>query len=379
MATLVPDSLETLKMEEVNGVIRSLTRKYTITGLSSTDYTVLLLAYIEVGLPIPGSFLTAQPFPTATPPGIIYPEAMLVLASRNFVLGKDKHNVDVELHYQHFMDGDNQIITKAPASPNGWAVPSSQVVYGKNRASVQQTKSNFYETRFTAPEWAAGVHYPPGSVVLYQGNFWVAVIDIPDFVLAPPPGPAGSVIGAVWGVLTEQQLLASFLAPINLLIGVTYLNAPIRRQIVVGHQFPDDDRNVPGQTIFQTGEITDMQPNDNFKLHGQVFIRNPRVIKKSILGAINSVPWMDGAAFEWICTEVTWEPLYVEWQWKMSFEFQHNEDSWLPTAIFNDQRNGRPPANLLPSFGYKQIHKRPEIDFENFFHLTFGCAPGAGA
>lgn len=377
---IVDNRVDTLEMKEKNGVIRSMTRVARISGLgANVDHGVLLAAYAMVGLPTPGSFMVNPPLNPniAAPPGPGSGHAMLVLADRTFKLvEQDKATVDVHMVWEHFMDGDNQnlggINSPTITSPNGWSVPFSRIVYGKNRASVQQTKSNFYDSRKVVPAFNPFGSYTNGDVVDYQGIYWVAVALIevhpPEVQLPPPPGPAGTPIGELWFPFPEDLLEDALPAP------------GVRRQIVVGHQFPETDRQFRGQTKYQTGEITVMQPNDNFKLHGQVFIRNPRDIKRRLLGAINSVPWMDGNAYEWMCTEVTWEPLYVSWQWRMSFEFQHNEDTWLPTAIFHDQRDGgKPPAGLLEGFGHRTLHKQPEIDFERYFGAVFGCAPMAGA
>lgn len=377
MPFLIDDHLETLEMSEENGVIRSMTLYGIIADIPSVnDYRVLLEAYKQVGLITPGTFLVDPADPLnpdpVTPPGKEKGAAMLLLARRQFkVVDKDKKHVGVTMFFQHFMEGDNQCLTPQAMSPNGWKVPYSSTVYGKNRASVQQTKSNYYDTQVSFPSWNSHGIYPIGEIVEYRGFYWQALqnqiwtgpLD-PDLV--PPPGPTGTLIGTIWRIVDETTLVPS-------------LPAPVRRQIVVGHQFPGSDPDSPKQIKYQTGEITFMQPNDNFKLHGQVFIRNPRAIKIAVLGAINSVPWMDGAPYTWMCTEVSWEPMYVSWQWRMTFEFQHNEDTWLPTAIFHDARHGRPPANLIDGFGYRRIHKHKELNFENYFRVTFGCAPNAGA
>lgn len=376
---LVPDQFETLEMEEVNGVIRSLKTKARITGLISLDYTVLLQAYNFVGLPTPGTPLQGPLFAAVDLPNSIYqPLSQLVLSKRRFKVTEDKHTVDVYMDFDHVLDGDNQAITKG-FSPNGWFVPAAPVIYGKNRASVQQTKANFYLSQIQAQAFDELGNYPAGSVVDYKGFFWISLVDqSPNILLttvAPPPGPIGTPLGQLWGILSEQQIIGALLfPPIIPLRGVSVVNPPYRRQLLVGHQFPATDPNVPGQTVFQTGEVTVMQPNDNFKIHGQILMRNPKQIKKDLLGAINPNPWMDGGAWEWMCMEVAWEPMFVEFQWKISMEFQHNEDTWLPTAIFNDARSGRPPAGIIPNFGVRQIHYHKEVDFNSYLSTSFGGA-----
>jgi hypothetical protein len=36
-------------------------------------------------------------------------------------------------------------------------------------------------------------------------------------------------------------------------------------------------------------------------------------------------------------------------RYKFGFEFQYNFDTWDPRVAFNDQRTGRPPADLEPA------------------------------
>jgi hypothetical protein len=271
VANYVLDHLDNLEMDEQNGVVRSLTRKARITGLNpaTVDFNVLIEAYNQVGLPTPGSFLqgTAM-FPLPVPTVTQYALSMLVLAKRRFKLIEDKTAVDVYLEYQHFMDGDNQNLTNQALSPNGWKVPNSPVVYGKNRASVQQTKANFVNSLVQAQDFNPFGNFPVGSVVDYKGFFWIALQDQiwagpPNAGLPPPPGPAGTAPGVIWGLISEQQIIASILfPPVIPLLGVVLLPAPgVRRQVLVGHQFPTTDLNAPGQTLFQTGEFTIMQPN----------------------------------------------------------------------------------------------------------------------
>jgi hypothetical protein len=421
MAGIALDRVTTLNLREKNGVVMSLTRVARIIGLpKDIDYTVLLDAYAQAGLPTPGSFLTTLlPFlnpPTILSPGAYGSTAMLVLAEREFdLVDGEPTAVDCKMHYQHFMEGNLQNLSPSNSrSPGGWIVPSSVAVYGRSRASVTQTKSNFYNgpTRTSVggfgraiQQWVAGNRYAQWDIVQSSGFFWQAAVGIAPLVFTtppapqalvpnpqaqvPPPGPVGYAIGQLW----------NYVPPDSPLLNQSFTS---EQQIVVGHQFPGPGPNLPfrntfgppfvqpagipgvpditspGQTKTQTGEITVMQPNENFKLQGQIFTTNPRAVKIALLTAINSVPWMDEDAFTWMCVEVSYEPLYVAWQWSFSFEFQHNPDTWLPTPIFNDQRIGRPPPGLLPGFGYRQIHYHPEVDFEKYFNKTFGSAPMSG-
>lgn len=378
---IVDNRVDTLGMKEENGVVRSLTKRCRIGGLTSTDEQVLVRAYELLGLPTPGTFLVNNTNPLnptiTTPPGRSQGLSQLLLSGREFSLvEQDKATVDVTMEWRHFMDGDNQNLTRSAQSPNGWKVPAGQAIWGKWRASVQQSKSNFFDSRApSAPEFNPFGSYEVGDVVMYKDIFWFCVepaaVGVPPYdavtQLPPPPGLKNFPVGALWSPIADYLMPQTLPA-----------NQAIRRQLQVGHKFPHSDQNVADQTFFQTGEITYMQPSENFKLHGQVFTRSPRSIKNLLKGAINSLPWMDEPAYAWMCTEVSYEPLYVRWQWKMTFEFQQNEDTWLPTAVFNDQRIGRPPSGLVENLGFRSVHKHPELDMERYFNRVFGVFPSLG-
>lgn len=132
--------------------------------------------------------------------------------------------------------------------------------------------------------------------------------------------------------------------------------------IVVSHTYPPEDADYGGQTLSQTGMIDVSIPQRTFTLEGIKNVRAPWEIVENLTGAVNDRVWMGQPMYTWMCTEVTWE--YREYlNYFMTFTFQHNPDTWNPTAVFNDPRTGVPPENLVPDTGYKYIRYHRAVNF----------------
>jgi len=115
--------VSTLSMTERNGVITGLTRLAVVTGLVSVDYSVLMGALEQAGIPAAGSGLAGTGF------------SDLVLVQRNpRVANDDSGRVDVELVYGLVIDNQNLSDTSG----------TGRMIFAKSRASAQQTTTNFY-------------------------------------------------------------------------------------------------------------------------------------------------------------------------------------------------------------------------------------------
>jgi hypothetical protein len=135
--------------------------------------------------------------------------------------------------------------------------------------------------------------------------------------------------------------------------------------ITVSHTYPNDDANFPGDTKTQAGEINYFAAHRTMTVTGLKTTSRPWVMAAKMVGAVNSGSWAGGAAHEWMCTGLRWTihtigpPVF----YSISFEFQHNPDSWNPTVVFIDERTGKPPIGLVEDVGYKTIRKHREISF----------------
>lgn len=134
------------------------------------------------------------------------------------------------------------------------------------------------------------------------------------------------------------------------------------QQITVSHKYPNEDPDYSNINKTQSGEVDVYIPQRNFTIDGAKYTGNPRRIAAEVVGAINYFFWMGEPPHTWMCTEAAWEYRQVPATF-MSFTFQHNPDTWNPTAVFIDNRTDKPPEDLIPGVGFKQIRYQREIDF----------------
>ncbi len=137
------------------------------------------------------------------------------------------------------------------------------------------------------------------------------------------------------------------------------------------HTFPDDDPdfgiNSDRHTQKQGGEFPFFQPQFTLKYHGLKSVLYPALVAQTIMGTINLAAWAGGEAGTWMCTGCTWKPHNIGSipnKFLFTFEFQFNADGWNPTIIFNDERTGKPPSDLIEAVGYKTVQKHTSLDFE---------------
>lgn len=352
--------------------------KIRVTGLAFDDHDVLLEVANMDEIPAFGMKL-----PTNIDV-ITSDSSNLVVAKRDFQLVEgDPGTVDAMIDYEHFMMAYNQDLTVAGAfGAQVSGVPVDVSLYGKMRTSVQQTKTNFFwDKRFNISEWDIGI-YAEGSLVKYKGSYWVATAahaadnDPPDDETPYVYDDEDRVIGGGptgWLRLDSGQGFYDTNAVDDRLAPFVVPNRRSRQLLVVGHRMPQNDRDpaIRGKVVYQSGEITVMQAHDTYSVKGVVRTAAPWVIKKQIVGAINYNPWLDGEAYEWMCTECGFEAITPFILYRMNFEFQRNPDGWRPTAIFHDSRTGKPPPDLVPGFGLRTVHNQPEMDFDEFFMAAF--------
>lgn len=124
-------------------------------------------------------------------------------------------------------------------------------------------------------------------------------------------------------------------------------------QILVAHTFPRDDPDVPGRTMVQGGEINVPYPQGNFQFEGIMVVNNPWNVVRDLIRTVNITTWLNQPELTWLCSDIDFSVLDASKGWyRFSFEFQNDPDTWNPTVVFNDQRTGRPPADILPPTSY---------------------------
>lgn len=145
----------------------------------------------------------------------------------------------------------------------------------------------------------------------------------------------------------------------------------IKRTIILQHTWPLSDPDYPGKTVQQSGEIQVFVPQKTYVVEGYAHYYSPNTIADSVIGCVNDRKWLSGDENTWMCTEVTWkyagsktgDPVGASDYYHMSFQFQHNPDTWNPTAVFIDERTGRPPENLVAGEGYQYIRYHKAVNF----------------
>jgi len=142
-------------------------------------------------------------------------------------------------------------------------------------------------------------------------------------------------------------------------------------QILVTHTYADDAPEHAGETIRQGGSVSVMVPQTTIRAEGFLYCYYPILITSKWTGAINSVPWIGGAAYTWLCTEVSAKPESFETDiapiWRFTFEFQHNWFGWIPQAIFIDPETGKAPADIVAGTGTALVDWYSSADFNSLF------------
>ena len=133
--------------------------------------------------------------------------------------------------------------------------------------------------------------------------------------------------------------------------------------IVLSHTYAGDDPDYAGRTIPQTGEVDVYIPQRTLVLEGQKY-GSPYTMANFLIGGINNGFWRGASPHTWMCTEIAWEYRRTPYFF-VTFTFQHNPDTWNPTAVFIDDRTSRPPQGLVPGVGYKYVRYHREIDFDS--------------
>jgi len=133
------------------------------------------------------------------------------------------------------------------------------------------------------------------------------------------------------------------------------------------HTWPSDDPDHPGRTDVQGGEFQVFVPQKTFVVQGIKTSSRPWVISNKIIGSVNNGFFAGERAHEWLCTSAGWEIVDASSpnRYHMTFEFQHNPDTWNPQVVFIDNRTGKPPVDLVEGDGFKTVRVHDEENFES--------------
>lgn len=141
------------------------------------------------------------------------------------------------------------------------------------------------------------------------------------------------------------------------------------KTIELEHTYPDTDESKERrkEKFKQGGEVDFFRVMRSFTIAGNRTTTIPWLVANSIVGKINATAWSGGEIRTWLCVGASWELLKsagASTKYDFEFEFQHNPDTWDPTAVFIDDRTGKPPVNLVQDKGFKVVRVLGETDFE---------------
>lgn len=286
MALPFIDKVEDLKCSESNGVIRSLTRKVRVI-FDKNEMTLQLRNQNILVAAL--NVLDGQGMLVGSRLGDIRKRedrfAPLTLVNRDAAVAEgDPCVVDVTCRYDHVMEGSSQALYN----------PANGLIFGKGRTSIVEKTTNFF--------------YPYG--------------------IRDPKDPDKD-----------------------------------KTQIVVAHTYDAYETGIAAsphnpdypRTIVQGGEISIPYPQSNYVVQGIFPTARPARIALLIVATVNQVEWLGMPPVTWICSEAQWEVndpsdkvlgLGKLPNYKFSFEFQYNVDTWDPAVVFIDSRTGRPPHNV---------------------------------
>lgn len=143
-------------------------------------------------------------------------------------------------------------------------------------------------------------------------------------------------------------------------------------QITVQHTWPPEDPTKANETQVQGGSLSVLTPYPTVSISTKFTHSFPTIVQQNWVGFVNSFTWNAGAARTWLCTSVNYQdsdsgaspPV-----WQFVFTFAHKSTGWDPTAVFIDERTGKPPADLVDGVGLKTVTFYPEFDFNTEFPL----------
>jgi len=145
-------------------------------------------------------------------------------------------------------------------------------------------------------------------------------------------------------------------------------------QIFVQHVYPADDPEFPSTLVTQGGAVDVQIPMSTLEVTAQIQALYPDLISRSFTGCVNAFPWAAGAPGTWLCSSVSFQlrdEIAFPPRYDMTFQFTHNLQTWTPLIVFQDERTGKPPANLVPGVGIRTVDWYPPVDFSFFFPVGY--------
>lgn len=130
-------------------------------------------------------------------------------------------------------------------------------------------------------------------------------------------------------------------------------------------------------SIVQGGEINVGQPQATLIADVVAATNTPGAISSQWAGFVNSDSWNGGAPGQWLCEDVSFEPVDMSAspkKWRFNFVFRRKrrsiddtEPAHQPQVIYIDPETNRPPPELVEDVGYKTVTWYPSRNFGDTF------------
>jgi hypothetical protein len=189
-------------------------------------------------------------------------------------------------------------------------------------------------------------------------------------------------IGSQAVVLEDRdvQLRADREADVNLVYRRQEIDTPTYRggttleQITTELDAEGDQIVVEGPNeIEQGGEISVGQPQATLIADVVTATNAPGTLSSQWAGFVNEDTWNGGAPVQWLCEDVSFEPVDMgasPKKWRFQFVFRRKrrdsedaEPAHQPQVIYIDPETNRPPPDLVPDVGFKTVTWYPSRNF----------------
>jgi len=141
-------------------------------------------------------------------------------------------------------------------------------------------------------------------------------------------------------------------------------------QILVSHTYTDTDAdgNIATRTDTQGGEVEYQIPSTSVSFSRRENA-SPAFKSRLFVGKTNSTTWGNDPPGTWLCTRIEGVSDDGGQTFNVTYEFQHNRDTWAATVVFIDPDTGRPPEGLVNGTGLKHVQVYQRADF---YQLNLG-------
>lgn len=131
-----------------------------------------------------------------------------------------------------------------------------------------------------------------------------------------------------------------------------------------------NDIDYGSETITQGGSVTIDVPQFVLRATVKMQLALPIEYARGWLAHLNSTDWQGGGHETWKCIECSprlWDASTTPYTYMVDFSFQYAGSGWQPSIVFIDPRDGKPPAGLVATVGYKTFLWYFTRDFNTLF------------